>query len=144
MFHEKWFFSFFTDFSYLLSRAERQPGTPEKPLSDLGRVSYHSYWKSVILEYINSHRSTRRQITIQSIQAETSMHPHDIALTFMLLGFIRKNPSNKFVLAIGNNNNFFFLKHSVELMKITSIRFCQKKSNLIFIPHQIGPRLMLI
>ena len=28
------------------------------------------------------------------------MHPHDIALTFMLLGFIRKNPENKFVLAI--------------------------------------------
>ena len=28
------------------------------------------------------------------------MHPHDIALTFMLTGFIRKNPDNKFVLAI--------------------------------------------
>merc|ERR1712018_276949 len=36
----------------------------------------------------------------QAIQSETSMHPHDIALTFMLLGFIRKNPENKFVLAI--------------------------------------------
>ena len=89
------------DFSYLLSKAERQPGTPEKPLSDLGRVSYHSYWKSVILEYISSHRDKHRQLTIQSIQSETSMHPHDIALTFMLLGFIRKNPNNKFVLAIG-------------------------------------------
>merc|ERR1712051_982909 len=33
-------------------------------------------------------------------QSETSMHPHDIALTFMLTGFIRKNPDNKFVLAI--------------------------------------------
>merc|ERR1712029_109127 len=87
------------DFSYLLSRAERQPGTPEKPLSDLGRVSYYSYWKSVVLEYINNHRN-HRQLTIQAIQSETSMHPHDIALTFMLLGFIRKNPDNKFVLAI--------------------------------------------
>merc|ERR1719361_752840 len=87
------------DFSYLLSKAERQPGTPEKPLSDLGRVSYYSYWKSVVLEYINNHRN-HRQLTIQAIQSETSMHPHDIALTFMLLGFIRKNPTNKFVLAI--------------------------------------------
>ena len=47
---------------YLLSKAERQPGTPEKPLSDLGRVSYYSYWKSVILEFINDHRKDRKQV----------------------------------------------------------------------------------
>merc|ERR1711981_105355 len=90
------------DFSYLLSKAERQAGTPEKALSDLGRVSYYSYWKSVILEYIHHHRRGK-QITIQGIQAETSMHPQDIALTFMLLGFIRKNMQNKFVLALDWN-----------------------------------------
>merc|ERR1711993_192611 len=88
------------DFSYLLSKAERQPGTPEKPLSDLGRVSYYSSWKSVVLEYINEHRKDRKQITIQNIQAETSMHPQDIALTFVILGFIRKNMANKFLLAL--------------------------------------------
>ena len=87
------------DFSYLLSKAERQPGTPEKPLSDLGRVSYYSYWKSVVLEYVNNHRH-HKQLTIQAIQSKTSMNPQDIVLTLMLLGFIRKNPSNKFVLAI--------------------------------------------
>merc|ERR1719414_1279147 len=87
------------DFSYLLSKAERQPGTPEKPLSDLGRVSYHSYWKSVILEYLHAKRQHPR-FTVQGIQSETSMHPQDITLTFMLLGFIRKNPNNKFVLAV--------------------------------------------
>ena len=40
------------------------------------------------------------QITVQGIQSETSMHPQDIALTMMLLGFFRPNTDNKFVLAV--------------------------------------------
>ena len=40
------------------------------------------------------------QITVQNIQADTSLHSHDICLTFMLLGFIRKSVENKFILAV--------------------------------------------
>ncbi len=47
---------FLIDFSYLLSRKEGQPGSPEKPLSDLGRVSYQAYWKSVVLDYMHECR----------------------------------------------------------------------------------------
>merc|ERR1711953_986613 len=112
------------EFSYMLSKEEKQPGTPEKPLSDLGRVSYHSYWKSVILEYINNHRDKHKQLTIQAIQSETSMHPHDIALTFMLLGFIRKNPENKFVLAID------WSKVDGHMAKVNSALEAQTRVNL--------------
>lgn len=77
---------------YLLSREEGQPGTPEKPLSDLGRVSYHAYWKSVILEYIDQHRN--KPMTFEDIGHASGMHTHDIALTFQLLGFIRYIPNN--------------------------------------------------
>lgn len=78
---------FLIDFSYLLSKREGQPGTPEKPLSDLGRVSYYAYWKSVVLEYLHEHRKSKLKLT--DISKETGMYCHDIALALQLLGFVR-------------------------------------------------------
>lgn len=78
---------FLIDFSYLLSREEGQPGTPEKPLSDLGRVSYHAYWKSVVLEYLYKNRG--KPIIIQDIANQTGLYVPDIALAFQLLHFVR-------------------------------------------------------
>ncbi|XP_046825917.1 histone acetyltransferase KAT6B isoform X2 [Vespa crabro] len=79
---------FLIEFSYLLSKVEGIPGTPEKPLSDLGRVSYHSFWKSVVLEYLDAHRSAT-EVRIGDITKETGVSAHDIAMAMQLLGFIK-------------------------------------------------------
>ncbi|XP_077959562.1 histone acetyltransferase KAT6B isoform X1 [Gasterosteus aculeatus] len=77
---------FLIDFSYLLTRQEGQAGSPEKPLSDLGRLSYLAYWKSVILEYLYKHPD--KHISVKGISRATGMCPHDIAATLQQLGMI--------------------------------------------------------
>ncbi|KAM8877400.1 histone acetyltransferase KAT6B isoform 1-T2 [Synchiropus picturatus] len=82
---------FLIDFSYLLSRQEGQAGSPEKPLSDLGRLSYLAYWKSVILEYLYKHPD--KHISVKGISRATGMCPHDIAATLQQLGMIDRRDS---------------------------------------------------
>lgn len=79
---------FLIEFSYLLSKVEGIPGTPEKPLSDLGRVSYHSFWKSVVLEYLDLHRNPN-DIKLDDITKETGVSAHDIGTAMQLLGFVK-------------------------------------------------------
>ncbi|XP_077202128.1 histone acetyltransferase KAT6B isoform X2 [Paroedura picta] len=86
---------FLIDFSYLLSRREGQAGSPEKPLSDLGRVSYLAYWKSVVLEYLYCHHE--KQISIKGMSRATGMCPHDIATTLQQHSMIDRR-EEKFVL----------------------------------------------
>ena len=87
---------FLIDFSYLLSRVEGQPGSPEKPLSDLGRISYHSYWKSVVIEYL--YKTTSSKISIRVISQDLGMDPHDIAATLQMINMIRLRDDGRVVI----------------------------------------------
>ncbi|KAL3273212.1 hypothetical protein HHI36_014668 [Cryptolaemus montrouzieri] len=97
-FQRQGFGRFLIEFSYLLSKEEGQPGTPEKPLSDLGRVSYYAYWKSVVLEHLDKHRTCDLKLT--DISRESGMYCHDVATALHLLGFVRSEESEKGVQSV--------------------------------------------
>ena len=52
-------------FSYELSKREAKTGTPEKPLSDLGLLSYRSYWTEVLIDILRKHKGN---ISIKEIR----------------------------------------------------------------------------
>jgi histone acetyltransferase SAS3 len=70
------------DFSYLLTRAEEKTGSPEKPLSDMGLVSYRNYWRLVMCRYLLEHfsedKSGKSGLSIKSISDDTGMTPDDV------------------------------------------------------------------
>uniref|UniRef100_A0A182UX01 histone acetyltransferase n=1 Tax=Anopheles merus TaxID=30066 RepID=A0A182UX01_ANOME len=78
---------FLIDFSYLLSRVERKPGTPERPLSELGQVSYRRYWCSVLLAYLYHNRD--ESLTLATVSQETGLIVGDIVTALRQLGFVR-------------------------------------------------------
>ncbi|XP_058815805.1 histone acetyltransferase KAT7 isoform X2 [Topomyia yanbarensis] len=75
------------DFSYLLTRVEGKIGSPEKPLSDLGLISYRSYWKDVLLAYLCSRPGTT--LSIKDISQEMAINSYDIVSTLQALGMMK-------------------------------------------------------
>ncbi|MED6242381.1 Histone acetyltransferase kat7 [Ataeniobius toweri] len=75
------------DFSYLLSKVEEKVGSPERPLSDLGLISYRSYWKDVLLRYLNNFQG--KEISIKEISQETAVNPVDIVSTLQSLQMLK-------------------------------------------------------
>jgi len=65
------------DFSYLLSKRERVAASPEKPLSDLGLLSYRQYWTEKILEILLESKS----VSINDIRDMSSITTEDVIHT---------------------------------------------------------------
>ncbi|KAI8881074.1 hypothetical protein K501DRAFT_286547 [Backusella circina FSU 941] len=73
-------------FSYELSKVEGRTGSPEKPLSDLGLLSYRAYWTETIVGFL---LSSTEDITIEEISHRTSITTLDILHTLQNIGALK-------------------------------------------------------
>lgn len=85
-FQRKGYGKLLISFSYELSKKEQKIGTPEKPLSDLGLLSFRSYWTQVLLEILKKHRG---HLSIKDISDMTSIKTEDIISTLQSLNLIK-------------------------------------------------------
>ncbi|ORY08532.1 hypothetical protein BCR34DRAFT_463723, partial [Clohesyomyces aquaticus] len=80
------------EFSYLLTRVEKKTGSPEKPLSDMGLVSYRKYWRLVLCQELLHQKSP---ISISTISERTGMTPDDIVSALEGLRALVRDPVTK-------------------------------------------------
>jgi histone acetyltransferase MYST1 len=86
-YQRKGYGSFLISMSYELSKREGVEGSPEKPLSDLGRLGYRSYWSRVILSLLRENRGT--DLSIKDIARITAIATDDIVDTLKDLKLVR-------------------------------------------------------
>ena len=63
--------------SYEISKREGKAGSPEKPLSDLGKLSYRSYWSLVLFRLFRD----KGNQSIEEMSKATAIKPEDVLTT---------------------------------------------------------------
>ena len=77
-YQRKGYGKFLISFSYELSKKEGKIGTPERPLSDLGVVSYRGYWTRVLLTILKEREGS---ISVKELSDMTMFKTEDIIAT---------------------------------------------------------------
>ena len=117
------------EFSYELSKVEKKAGSPEKPLSDLGLLSYRSYWADILLEKLVDFNG---EITISQLSEVTSFTTDDILSTLQHMDVLRYF-KGQFVICVTDSH----IEQYEKLMKKSRIRIDSTK--LEWTPPKFAP-----
>lgn len=85
-FQRKGYGRFLIALAYEISKKEGKVGTPERPLSDLGHVSFKSYWSRALLEALRDHGAN---LSIKDLSSMTAIRNDDIINTLQSLNLIK-------------------------------------------------------
>jgi hypothetical protein len=78
---------FLVQLSYEFSKIEKRPGSPERPLSDLGLMTYRSYWKEAVIQCFLDHQD--EALSVNAISTYTGMTLDDIKTAIKDNRFLR-------------------------------------------------------
>lgn len=94
-YQKKGYGKFLINFSYELSVIENKTGTPERPLSDLGRVSYLSYWTQRLIDYFRTlDNEELKALSIKKISDRTRIKDEDIIMALEEVKILKKVGGN--------------------------------------------------
>ncbi|KAJ8661370.1 hypothetical protein O0I10_003122 [Lichtheimia ornata] len=92
---------FLIDFSYMLSQKEGKIGTPERPLSDLGLLSYRKYWTRRIWEELQKNHGI---MSVEELSQAVHMTVQDTVDTLAANNMLRFNEkSAKYEIQLSKN-----------------------------------------
>ncbi|CDS02098.1 hypothetical protein [Sporisorium scitamineum] len=106
------------EFSYELSKIEKKLGSPEKPLSDLGLLSYRAYWAEIIVELL---LKTEEDISIDEISQKTAFTHADVLHTLTALNMVKSYAG----------------KHLIVLSDSVIAKYAKKKPRLRINPDKL-------
>jgi GNAT superfamily N-acetyltransferase len=86
-YQRKGYGKFLITFSYELSLIEGKVGGPEKPLSDLGKETYLSWWTQRLIDFIRENKG--EPFTVGEISRKTCITEEDIKWTLEKLKLIK-------------------------------------------------------
>ncbi|RCK62284.1 Histone acetyltransferase SAS3 [Candida viswanathii] len=129
------------DFSYLLSRNEFRYGTPEKPLSDLGLLSYRNYWRITLAYKLRElyekylQKGEKISLSVDILCKLTGMIPSDVIVGLEQLDSLMRNPiTHTYAISIN------LAKVNEEIEKWEKKAYTKLKyENLLWKPMLFGP-----
>jgi hypothetical protein len=127
---------FLISFSYLLSQREHRLGSPEKPLSDLGLLSYRSYWKTALANAILEILDASVGISVKELGIRTGMTDDDVVSGLEGLDALVRDPQSGVYAIRVNREKLVERVEMVEKKGYVKV----KKDLLKWTPYLLGRR----